>query len=151
VLAPDEVDARAQSLLVAHLTPRQRAEYEATGRITIVKHGIVWGVVLPQLARILPVVALAALPGWRVAACLLVATLVVTLAPFWRPRFAVAMSRQRRWVISARASPVVLARGRRIRFCVGFKEYLPDADRVLAWKNLVEVSEAHFLRTANVR
>jgi hypothetical protein len=151
VTAAEEVDARAESLLAANLTPRQRAEYAATGRITIVKDGVVWGVVLPQAAKVLPILALFAVPGWRVAACLLLVTFVATLAPFWLPRFTVATSRRRRWIVSARSSPVVLARGRSIRFCVAFKEYLPDADRVLAWKNLLEVSEAHFLRTANVR
>ncbi len=79
------------------------------------------------------------------------ATVVVIFMPLWLPRIALASASRRVWIVSARTSPVVRVRGRTIRFCVSFREYLPAADRVLAWKHLVEHSEAHFLRTANVR
>jgi len=151
VIAAHEVEARANELLATHLTPGQRAEFAAMGRITVVKRGLVWSILLRQAAVLLPVAALLAVRGWRMAGFLLLVTLVITLAPFWLPRFAVASTRRREWILCARTSPVLLAHGRRIRFCVAFREYLPAADRVLAWKNLVELSEAHFLRTANVR
>jgi len=150
VVAAGEVETRAEELLASHLTSSQRAEYAAIGRITVVKRGFVWSILLRQVAVLLPLAALLATGGWRTA-ILLVALFVVTLAPFWLPRFAMASARRREWIISARTNPVLLARGRKIRFCVGFREALPDADRVLAWKNLVELSEGYFLRKANVR
>ncbi len=151
-MLPDEAaEARAERLLLAHLTPDQRAEYAATGRITVEKRGFVWGVLLRDLAKVLPLAALVAIPGWRVAGLVFLVSFVVGLVPLWLPRFAVASTWRRLWVLSPRTSPVVLARGRKIRFCVGFREYLPAGDRVLAWKNLLELSESHFLRTANIR
>jgi hypothetical protein len=151
VLPDDAAEARAETLLLAHLTPAQRAEWAATGRITIVKRGFVWGVLLRDMAKALPLLALVAIPGWRVAGLVFLVSFVVGLVPLWLPRFAVASAWRREWILSARTSPVVLARGRKIRFCVGFREYLPAGDRVLAWKNLLELSESHFLRTANIR
>lgn len=151
-MPPDAAaDQRAEELLAAHLTPAERAEYAATGRVTVVKRGLVWPIVLREVSKLLPLVALLAIPGWRMAAFLLLATVLVTFMPLWLPRFAIASARRREWVLSGRTSPVVSARGRRVRFCVAFREYLPPADRLLAWKNLVELSEAHFLRKANVR
>jgi len=150
VVAAGEVETRAEELLAAHLTASQRAEYAAMGRITVVKRGFVWSILLRQVALVLPLAALLVTGGWRMA-ILLLALFVVTLAPFWLPRFAMASARRREWIISARTNPTLVARGRKVRFCVGFTEALPDADRVLAWKNLVEVSEAYFLRKANVR
>ncbi len=151
ILSDAGAEARAEALLAAHLTPRQRAEYAATGRITVVKHGLVWGILLRDLAKVLPLVALLAIPGRRMATFLLLVTFVVTFMPLWLPRVAVASARRREWVVSARATPFVRARGRKIRFCVTFREYLPAADRVLAWKHLVELSEGHLLRKANVQ
>lgn len=149
--AAEAAEARAEELLAAHLSPRQRAEWLASGRITVVKRGPVWGVLVRDLAKVAPVLALLAVPGWRTAGLVIVATVVVIFMPLWLPRVALASARRREWVISPRTSPVVRARGRTIRFCVSFREYLPAADRVLAWKQLVEHSEAHLLRTANVR
>ncbi len=151
-MPPAEVaEARAEELLSGHLSPSQLAEYGATGRITIVKHGLVWGVLLRDFAKLLPVLALIAVPGWRAAGIVVAATVIVIFMPLWLPRVALACARRREWTVSARSSPVVRARGRRIRFCVSFREYLPAGDRVLAWKHVLEHSEAHFLRTANVR
>lgn len=149
--AAEAAEVRAEELLGAHLTPRQRAEYVATGRITIVKQGLVWGVLLRDLAKVLPILALVAVPGWRTAGLVVAATVVVIFMPLWLPRVALASAGRREWILTPRTSPVVRIRGRTIRFCVSFREYLPAADRVLAWKHLVEHSESHFLRTANVR
>jgi len=149
--AAEAAEVRAEELLEAHLTPRERAEYISTGRVTLVKHGLVWGVLLRDLAKVIPILALMAVPGWRTAGLVVAATVVVIFMPLWLPRIALASASRREWVISARTSPVVRVRGRTIRFCVSFREYLPAADRVLAWKHLVEHSESHFLRTANVR
>lgn len=151
MLAAQVAEARAEELLVAHLTPAQRAEYAAVGRITIVKCGVVWSIVLRDVAKVLPLAALALVPGWRVAALILLATVLVTTMPFWLPRFAVASARRREWTITPRSAPVVTARGRRTRFCAAFREFLPPGDRVLAWKHVLELSEAHFLREANIR
>jgi hypothetical protein len=147
----EAAEVRAEELLAAHLSPRQRAEWLATGRITIVKRGLVWGILLRDLAKVIPVLALLAVPGWRTAGLVIIATVVVIFMPLWLPRVALASARRREWIVSPRTSPVVRARGRTVRFCVSFREYLPAADRVLAWKHLVEHSEGHFLRTANVR
>lgn len=141
---------RAEELLASHLTPHERAEYAATGRLLIVKRGLVWSILLRQLAVVLPLAPLLAVPASRAAALVLLATIVIALAPFWVSRFALASTRRREWVISSRSPPVVRARGRSFRFCVRFTEELPAADRVLAWKNLIEVCEPRFLRTANV-
>jgi hypothetical protein len=149
--AAEAAEVRAEELLEAHLTLRERAEYTSTGRITLVKRGLVWGVLLRDLAKVIPILALMAVPGWRTAGLVVAATVVVIFMPLWLPRIALASASRREWVISARTSPVVRVRGRTIRFCVSFREYLPAADRVLAWKHLVEHSESHFLRTANVR
>jgi len=149
--AAEAAEVRAEELLEGHLTPRERAEYLSTGRVTLVKHGLVWGVLLRDLAKVIPILALMAVPGWRTAGLVVAATVVVIFMPLWLPRIALASASRREWVISARTSPVVRVRGRTIRFCVSFREYLPAADRVLAWKHLVEHSESHFLRTANVR
>ena len=149
--AAEAAEARAEELLATHLSPRQHAEWLAAGRITIVKRGPVWGVLLRELAKVIPILALLAVPGWRTAGLVLATTVAVIFMPLWLPRVVLASARRREWTVSPRTSPVVRARGRTVRFCVSFREYLPAADRVLAWKHLIEHSEAHLLRTANVR
>lgn len=149
--AAEAAEARAEELLGAHLTPDQRAEWAARGRITIVKRGPVWSVLLRDLAKVLPLAALLAVPGWRVGALVLIGTVLVASMPFWLRRFVVASSLRREWILSARGSPAVRIRGKVTRFCAAFREYLPAGDRVLAFKHLVELSEGHFLRTANIR
>jgi hypothetical protein len=151
VHAAELAEARAEEVLHAHLTPDQRAEYATFGRITIVKHGILWSVLLRDAAKVVPLAALLALVGLRAEALYVLVTVVLAFVPFWLPRFAVASTRRREWVVTARGTPVVIVRGRRTRFCAAFREHLPPGDRVLAWKHLIELSEAHFLRTANVR
>jgi hypothetical protein len=150
VIPAIEAHARAERLLAAHLTPRQRAEYAATGQISIVKHGVVWGILLRQAAVMVPVAPLLVVPMWRTLGLVLLAIVVVALAPFWVSRFSLAATRRRVWVISGRSAPVLRAGDRNVRFCVRFTEDLPAADRVLAWKNLLELSEPQFLKTANV-
>ena len=147
--AAEEAELRAERLLAAHLTPAQRAQYDRTGRISIVKHGVVWRILLRQLASFLPLAPLLAVAAWHPAGLVLVAGLVAALVPLCRGRLAVAGTRRREWVISGLAPPVLRTRGRSIRFCVRFTEPMPRADRVLAWKNLIELNEALFLRTAN--
>jgi hypothetical protein len=149
VVAAEEAHGRARELLAAHLTASQRAGYAATGEIWIVKRGLVWGILLRQILVVLPFAPLVALPGSRTVGLFLLAAVAVALAPFWISRFALASTRRREWVISGRGPPVLRARGRAIRFCVRFTEELPPEDRVLAWKNLIELSEARFLATAN--
>jgi len=151
VLAAEAVEARAEDLLLAHLDPAQRAEWAATGQVTILKRGFVWGVLLREFAKALPLAVLVAIPGWRAPAFVVAATVLVTFMPLWLPRVALACTRRRLWTISAHGSPSVRARGRTVRFCVAFRDWLPGPDRVLAWKHLVEHSEAHLLRTANIR
>jgi hypothetical protein len=151
VPAPDVAEARAEEVLAAHLTPDQRAEWAAVGRITIVKRGLVWSVLLLELAKMFPLVILLVVPGWRVAAVILFMTVVVGSKAFWLPRIALASTQRREWLVSAHGSPVVNARGRQVRFCALFREQLPAADRVLAWKHLLEMGEAHFLRKANIK
>jgi hypothetical protein len=144
-------EARAEALLREHLPPQARAEWLATGQLTVEKRGLVWGVLIRELAKALPLLALVAIPGWRAPAIVVAATVLVTFMPLWLPRVALACTRRRQWIISAHGSPVLRARGRTIRFCVAFREWLPGSDRVLAWKNVVEHSEAHLLATANIR
>ncbi len=146
-----EAEERARLLLLAHLSAEQRAQWLAEGRVTVVKRGVVWSVVLRDLLYVLPVLLLMVVPGWRMTGFLLATTLVVGLLPLWLPAFLIACSRRREWVITPVRSPELRARGKRIRFCVAFQEPLPAGDRVLAWKHLIEVSEPQFLRTANVR
>ncbi len=144
-------ESRAEALLASRLTPAARAEWRASGRLTLEKRGVVWGVLLRQLARAIPLFAPMAVPGWRAPAFVVAATLVVMFAPVWLPRVAIACTRRREWVITPHGSPFVRARGRTVRFCVAFREWLPGPDRVLAWKHLVEHSEAHLLAVANIR
>jgi hypothetical protein len=151
VTPAERARARAEELLAAHLTPAQRAEWAERARITIVKRGVIWSILLRDLAMALPLAGLLAMAGWRLEAFLLAAVIAVALSPFWLRRFVVASARRREWVISARASPIVRVRGRTTRFCAVFRENLPAADRVLAWKQVLELSEGHFLRKANVR
>jgi hypothetical protein len=149
VLAAAEAQARARRLLAAHLTARQRVEYAATGGLSIVKRGLVWGILLRQVLVVLPFAPLIALPASRTVGVVLLAAVAIALAPFWISRFRVASMRRRDWFVSGRSAPVLRVRGRSMRFCVRFTEDLPAEDRVLAWKNLIELSEAHFLKTAN--
>jgi hypothetical protein len=151
VHASELAEARAEDLLHAHLTPEQRAEYAALGRITIVKHGILWSVLLRDAAKVVPVAALLAALGLRTEALYLLVTVILAFVPFWLPRFAVASAPRREWIVTPRGTPVVVTRGRTTRFCAAFREHLPPGDRMLAWKHLIELSEGHFLRTANVR
>jgi hypothetical protein len=147
----EAAEARAETLLSSHLPPAQRAEWATAGQLTIVKSGVVWAVLLRELAKALPLALLVAVPGWRAPAFLVAATVIVTFMPLWLPRVALACTRRRLWIVTAHGSPVLRARGRTVRFCVAFREWLPGPDRVLAWKNLIDHSEAHLLAVANIR
>ena len=148
VAGAEEARRRAEALLAAHLTPRQRAEWTATGRISVVRRGVLWGLVLPRAAVLVPIALLVASHAWRPVGLLLLVAVAV-LAPFWFPRLALATARRRTWLVSGRAPPLLRVRGRLVRFCVRFTEELPEADRVVAWKNLVELGEARLLEVAN--
>jgi hypothetical protein len=144
-------EARAEALLSGLLPPALRAEWTASGQITVEKRGIVWGVLLRELLKALPLAALIAIPGWRAPAFVVAATVVVTFMPLWLPRVALACTRRRVWIITPHGSPTLRARGKTVRFCVAFKEWIPGPDRVLAWKHLIDHSEAHLLSVANIR
>jgi hypothetical protein len=147
----EAAEARAEALLSRHLLPPQRAQWAASGQITVEKRGIVWRVLLRELAKALPLVVLLAIPGWRAPAIVVAATVIVTFMPLWLPRVAIACTRRRLWTITAHGSPMLRARGKTVRFCVAFREWLPGPDRVLAWKHLIDHSEAHLLAVANIR
>jgi hypothetical protein len=151
VVAGEAAEARAEALLSSHLTPILRAEWMTSGQLTVEKHGVVWGVLVRELVKTLPLLALILIPGWHAPAFVVAATVVVTFMPLWLPRVALACTRRRLWTITAHGSPVLRARGRTIRFCVAFREWLPGPDRVLAWKHLVEHSEGYLLGVANIR
>ncbi len=146
---------RAEALLFAHLTDEQRREYQASRTITVVKEGIIWRTALGYAVVALGVVALA-LVGRRipslealtvVAALVLVAAIALFLV--WIPPLAVACTRRRVWIVGAGRRPVLVMGARRIQFCVRVDGDVPDADRVLAYKNVLEGNERYFLRKAN--
>ena len=151
MIAGEAAEARAEALLASHLSPALRVEWATCGQLSIEKRGIVWGVLVRELLKALPLFLLVLIPGWHAPAFVVVATVVVTFMPLWLPRVALACTRRRTWTISSHGSPVLRARGRTVRFCVAFREWLPGPDRVLAWKNLVEHSEGHLLAVANIR
>jgi hypothetical protein len=146
---------RAEALLLAHLTPEQRVEYQFHGTVTIVREGVLWGTVCWYAAAALAMVALG-LAGWVVpalqAATVLAAVAFVSaIATFlvWIPPLAIASARRRVWVLAARRRPTLTVGRRRILFCVFVKADVPDADRILALKNVLEANERYFLRKAN--
>jgi hypothetical protein len=142
---------RAEALLLEHLTPQQRVEYEQRGAITVVKEGVIWKILLRHIFFLLLLV----LPAIRIGSARALAGVLVTVAvalfPIWFPGFVVACSRRRTWRIEPSASPKLEVRGKQIDFCVRIDDALPGADRVLAYKNILEANESHFLRKANAR
>jgi hypothetical protein len=143
---PDDAARRAERLLSAHLEPAQLDEYRRGGVVTIERRGPVPGV----LARNGALSLLAAAAAASLPLTLDPALVILVLLPLLAPAFLVACWRRRVWRIDPERGPQLLGRHVRVDFCVRFDEPLPGADRILAFKNILEASEAHFLRTANV-
>jgi hypothetical protein len=146
---------RAEALLLAHLTPGQRDEYQTRRTITVVREGILWRTVAWYAAALVALTALAlvgrivpALEGATIVAAI---GFVAALGTFlvWIPPLAIAFTRRRVWVLGAGRRPTLAIGGRRIAFCVFVRADVPEADRVLAFKNVLEGNERYFLRKAN--
>lgn len=150
----DAAEVRAAALLRGHLTAAQAREYEATGTVSIVKRGriarIFWKHVGLSLAAATAAVALAT-SGHRVAVGFSPLAAMLAVLPFLSPSFLIACSRRRTWRIDPVSGPRLLIRRKRILFCVRIDDELPSADRVLAYKNILEANEAYFLQRANGR
>ena len=153
-LPRDGAEARAEALLREHLTAAQRREYEATGTISIVRKGrisrIFWKHVILAVVAAVTALALGA-SGNRVAVGFSPLAAMVAVLPFLSPSFLIACSRLRTWRIDPVSGPRLLVRRKRIHFCVRIDDELPSADRVLAYKNILEANEAYFLQRANGR
>jgi hypothetical protein len=146
---------RAEALLLAHLSPAQRLEYRAHRTITVVKEGVLWRTVSWYAAAALAIVVLGLVgrivPALGAATVVAAVGFVTALGTFlvWIPPLAIACTRRRVWTIGAGRRPTLELHGRRIPFCVFVKADLPEADRVLALKNVLEGDERYFLRRAN--
>jgi len=150
----DAAEARATALLLSHLTPAQAREYEETGSVSIVKTGRIGPLLRKHLfLAILAATVAAALAasGNRVAAGFTPLPAILALLPLFAPSFLIACSRSRTWRIDPVSGPRLLVRRRRVYFCVRIEQALPSADRILAYKNILEANEAYFLRRANGR
>ncbi len=150
----DPAEARAEALLLEHLTPAQAREYEETGNVSVVKTGRILSIlrkhVLLSLLAAAVAVALAA-SGNRMAAGFTPLPAILAVLPFFSPAFVIACSGLRTWRIDPASGPRLLIRRRRMYFCVRIDRALPNADRILAYKNILESNEAYFLKTANGR
>jgi hypothetical protein len=144
---PDDAARRAGRLLSAHLDPAQRDEYQRGGVVTIEKRGPVPGV----LARNGALSLLAAAAAAYLPLGLDPALVTLVVLPLLAPAFLIACWPRRVWRIDPEHGPQLVGRRVRIDFCVRFDEPLPGADRILAFKNILETHEASFLRTANVQ
>jgi hypothetical protein len=146
---------RAEALLLAHLTAEQRLEYETRRTITIVREGVIWRTVLCYAAAALALALLAVVgrlvPALEGATIVAAVGFVAALGTFlvWIPPLAIACTRRRVWVVGAGRRPTLTVGGRRIAFCVFVRSDVPEADRVLAFKNVLEANERYFLRKAN--
>jgi hypothetical protein len=133
--------------LLAHLDAAQRDDYQRGGVVTVERRGPVLGVLACNgTLSLLAAAAAASLP-----LVLDPALAILVLLPMLAPAFLIACWPRRVWLIDPEHGPQLLGRRVRVDFCVRFDEPLPSADRVLAWKNILETNEAHFLRTANVQ
>jgi hypothetical protein len=146
---------RAEALLLAHLTPEQQAEYRGRRTVTVVRQGVLWRTVAWYGAAAAALAALAAVgrlvPALEAATVVAAIGFVAALGTFlvWIPPLAIACTRRRTWVVGAGRRPTLTVGGRRIVFCVFVKADVPEADRVLALKNVIEGDERYFLRKAN--
>jgi hypothetical protein len=148
-------DTRSEALLLANLSDVQRREYLDRGTITVVKDGVIRGTLARYgaaafLIGVLAVVGRTA-PHLEAAAVLAAIAFIVALSSFlvWLPPLAIACTRRRVWILGADRRPTLVVHGRRIPFCVRVEADLPEADRVLAFKNAIEGNERYFLRRAN--
>jgi hypothetical protein len=153
-LPRDAAEVRAAALLREHLTAAQAREYDVTGTVSIVKRGriapIFWRRVLLALLAAAAAVALAT-SGDRVAVGFSPLAGILIVLPLLSPSFLVACSRRRTWRIDPVSGPRLLVRRKRVSFCVRIDDELPAADRLLAYKNILESNEAYFLKRANGR
>jgi len=150
----DASEARAAALLREHLTASQAREYEAMGTVSVVKTGRI-AAILRKHALLAGVAAAASLAlaasGDRVAMGFSPLAAILAVLPFLSPSFLIACSKLRTWRIDPISGPRLLIRRKRIHFCVRIEDELPSADRVLAYKNILEANEAYFLQRANGR
>ncbi len=149
----EEGDRRAGELLDAHLDEEQRREWLRTRSVTVVKRGPVRGLALRHGVLFFLAVAAATAfiaLGHPEAAVLLVVVGLVFL-PVLLPPALIAFSWRRKWKIDPDHGPRLLGRRGALEFCVRIEGDLPPADRVLAYKNILESNERHFLETANAR
>jgi hypothetical protein len=137
---------RAARLLSAHLDAAQLDEYRRGGVVTVERRGPVASV----LARNGALALLAAAAAASLPLALGPALVILVALPLLAPAFLIACWPRRVWRIDPERGPQLVGRRVRVDFCVRFDEPLPSADRILAFKNLLEAAEAHFLRTANV-
>ncbi len=148
-------EERSEALLLLHLSEAQRGEYAAERTVTVVKEGVI-GRTLAWYGGTAALIGALALvgrtvPHLEVAAIAAAMAFVVAIASFliWIPPLAIACSRRRVWILGLGRRPTLIVRGRRIAFCVRVEGEVPDADRVLALKNVLEGDERYFLRRAN--
>lgn len=148
-------EERSEALLLLHLSEEQRGEYEVERTVTVVKEGVIgrtlaWYGGTAALIGALAVVG-RTVPQLEAAAIAAAMAFVVAIASFlvWIPPLAIACSRRRVWILGPGRRPTLVVRGRRIAFCVRVEGEVPDADRVLALKNVLEGDERYFLRRAN--
>jgi hypothetical protein len=148
-------EERSRALLLSHLTEEQRGDLEVSGTFRIVKDGVQWRTVLscipvPGLLVGLGVLG-PSIPGLEVATMVAgvgIAFLVASFL-FWIPPLAIACTRRRVWILGPGRRPALLCGARRIEFCVRVRGDVPDGDRVLAYKNVLDANERYFLRKAN--
>jgi hypothetical protein len=150
-----EAEERSEALLVSHLTSAQEREYRASRTFTVVKEGVVWRTVLgycaiPVVLTVLAVVG-ATVPRLEAATIAAGIGFVFVIASFllWIPPLMVACTRRRIWILGLGRKPALVFGSRRIAFCVRVEADVPEADRVLAFKNVLEGNERYFLRKAN--
>ncbi len=144
--APDPADERAEALLTRHLTEEQREEYARDGVVTVVTRGWLVGVVLRQAA----LAALAMTAAVLLPLALAPALVLLVMLPILTPSFLIGCLRRRVWRIDPDRGPRLVMRRFQVEFCVGFLDMLPAADRILAFKNVLQANEGLFLRKANV-
>jgi hypothetical protein len=150
----DQAARKAEALLLEHLSPEQLRSYREKGSISVVRRGVLW----PMVGKYAAVLLLPALgfwlPGSAAGAAVALLMLLIFLLVFLSigaPSLRIACSRRRTWEIGARESPKLELGGQEVRFCVRFDMDMPSADRMLAYKNILESDEPYFLRRANVR
>jgi len=152
---PAAPDARSEALLLAHLSDAQRRQYLTHGTFTIVKQGVIRRTLARYAASTVVIAALAVagktVPHLEAAVVAAAIGFIIAISSFlvWLPPLAIACTRRRVWILGADRRPMLVVHGRRIPFCVRVQGDVPEADRVLAFKNAIEGNERYFLRRAN--